>query len=163
MNQAQDTKPQADIVPDAYVRMRYAQLCTCCGTTSEYTRLFTRTRLRSTLGTGWVLNTHICDEPKWNLPVITENAEPQILTICVHCTDSAIAAHMAALPPLPPPLHENTAAQIAADLEHVPHPRVTRWCDARGFWHIEATKRETPKPTPAPQIKTVDDLLAALK
>lgn len=156
--------PHADVAPHAYVRMRYTQCCNNCQHVIEYTRLFAKTRLRSTLGNGWVMNMRVLDEPpKYNLPVLLQNAEPEMLPICVHCPADALASAMAQLPAVPPPPTENIKNVVQTGVDALPRPKYTRWQDAHGFWHTEKDTVVQLKPkAEAPKIKTTDDLLSLL-
>lgn len=166
-------KPHEGLAPHSYVIMRHTQVCQCCGVASTYSRLFTRTYLRSSINqaatNGSMLR--ICDEPpKYRLPIIIEQAKTQYVPICSDCDSEALAAYSAALPPVPPPPETVTqikTAILGSDLVKN-SPEGTRWQDARGNWHttrIDDAKGKTTstsKPA-APKIKTADDLMAALK
>jgi len=81
------TVSQADLAtPHAYVIMRHTQLCKCCNKTSEYSKTYAKTNLRSTLGNKIVVHYRRLDTPpKWDLPIIIQNAEPEILEFCHQC------------------------------------------------------------------------------
>ncbi len=157
-----DDTPKPITPPNAYVRMRYTQICECCGSISEHTKLFTRTKIRSHMGTGWIQQTRICDgPPRWNLPVITENADTESLPICERCTDLQVQAHMAKLPTVP--LDTMSEAALESTIEGLPPGHVCRRPYEEELQRFRARKaRLLAAGQSAPKIRTLDDLISLI-
>jgi len=166
--------PHSGIAPHAYVIMRYTQQCECCGHVAESSKLFTKTRIRSSV-TGALTNGNmmrICNEPpQYNLPTIVQNAEIEVLSICAHCPADAIAAHMATLPPVPDQdhlddLHEAALLEklnaMPTGVARRPYEEELQRFRARKA-RLLARNAEPKQRESTPRIRTAADLLAALK
>jgi len=90
-----------DISPHKYLIIHRSQHCQCCRATNEWSETFGLYHLRPNMGIGkYITNLRAVSEPKWNVPIETQDAKPTSIPFCHRCHEPSLA-HSGL--PTPPP------------------------------------------------------------
>ena len=136
--------PQGDVAPHSYVIQLEARRCTHCGTRKTSCHVYSKTHLKSRMGSKFVTNLRPVRGPKdilWNLPIEPVIQPDVIVPFCEDCFDRVSLSHL----PSPPQPARETLNRFAGQDPYANDPKA-----AKGGARKDPAKPKKPS--------TIDDL-----